>query len=229
MVPLKIIGKNVLYNKLSFMENLFSITIGRQLGSGGKQIGEKLAQQLGISFYDKELIDIASGESGVGKTFFEQADETTSHSIFGGDLFGWPSTIGSGHYPNSFLSNETLFTIQSNVIRQLAEKRSCLFVGRCADYILTGKTNCLTIFICADMDDRVKRVMRIKDLSESKCRDFIVKTDKRRSSYYNYFSGKTWGSAESYHLCINSSKLGIDATIAFLKLYIEDWLSKIKS
>ena len=208
------------------MENLFSITIGRQLGSGGKQIGEKLAQQLGISFYDKELIDIASRESGVGKTFFEQVDEITSHSILGG-LFGWPA-IGDGLYPNSFLSNEALFTIQGDIVRQLAEKQSCLFVGRCADYILAGKNNCLTIFICADMCDRIKRISEIKNLSESKCRDFIVKTDKRRSSYYNYFSGKTWGSAESYHLCINSSRLGIDSTVAFLKSFIEDWLSNIK-
>ena len=130
------------------MSEHYVINLGRQLGSGGKEIGEKLAQQLGIAFYDKELINLASEESGLCREFFEKADEKASQSILGG-LFGsrFPF-ITEGAYPyNSYLSNDSLFKIQSDVIRHLAEKQSCLFVGRCADYILRDHPMCQRIRI----------------------------------------------------------------------------------
>jgi cytidylate kinase len=198
------------------MDEKFSITIGRQLGSGGRVIGEKLASQLGISFYDKELIQIASQESGLGKEFFEKVDEKTSHSIFSG-LFGYTNDI----YSNNYLSNETLFKIQSDVIRELAEQQSCIFVGRCADYVLKDNSRCLNLFITADMNDRVKRIAEIQKMPENKAKDYIEKMDKKRASYYNYFSNKVWGSAESYHLCINSSVLGIDETVTYISRFAE--------
>jgi len=202
------------------MDEKFSISIGRQLGSGGRVIGEKLASQLGISFYDKELIQIASQESGLGKEFFEQVDEKTSHSIFSG-LFGLHSAYTNDIYSNSYLSNETLFKIQSDVIRELSEKQSCIFVGRCADYVLKDNPRCLNLFITADMDDRVKRIAEIQKMTGKKAKDYIEKMDKKRASYYNYFSNKVWGAAGSYHLCINSSVLGIDATVTFIRQFAE--------
>jgi len=202
------------------MDEKYVVNIGRQLGSGGRAIGEELASRLGISFYDKELIQIASKESGLGKEFFERADEKASHSIFGG-LLDLRSATYDAMYSTNYLSNETLFQIQSDVIRGLAEQTSCIFIGRCADYVLKDYPRCLNVFITADMNDRVKRVAEIQQIPENKAKDFIEKMDKKRAGYYNYYSNKVWGAAESYHLCINSSVLGIDETIIFIHQFIE--------
>ena len=205
------------------MNDKFVINIGRQLGSGGKQIGEKLASQFGIDFYDKELINLASKESGLGKEFFENADEKKSHSIIGG-LLGLRTNINNEVYVNNYLSNETFFKIQSDIIRELAEEKSCVFVGRCADYILRNHPRCINVFITADTKDRSKRVALDKKLTLEKAHEVIEKTDKKRSEYYNYFSNKTWGVAESYHLCINSSVLGIDETVDFISQFVKQRL-----
>jgi cytidylate kinase len=205
------------------MNEKFVINIGRQLGSGGRAIGEKLAAEFGISFYDKELIQIASKESGLGKEFFEKADEKESHSFFGG-LLGLRANVNSEIYGNNYLCNETFFKIQSDVIRELAEKESCVFVGRCADYILRNNPRIINVFITANTDDRVKRIAQSHELSLEKAQLLILKTDKKRAEYYNFYSNKVWGAAESYHLCINSSVLGIDETVAFIRRFIEQKL-----
>jgi cytidylate kinase len=198
------------------MKENYIITIGRQLGSGGREIGQKLSVRLGISFYDKELIRIASQESGLKEDVFERADEKKRFSLFGG-LLSFRGTEASEIYLSYYLTNETLFKIQSDVIRSLAEQKSCIFVGRCADYVLKENPRCLNLFISADMDDRIKRIAEIQNLPEDKARNYIEKMDRNRTRYYNYFSGKTWGAAESYHLCINSSVLGIDETVNFIR------------
>ncbi len=202
------------------MKENFVITIGRQLGSGGLLIGEKLASMMNISFYDKELINIASKESGLGKEFFEKFDEKDSHSFFGGFL-SLRGILSDDMYSNNYLNNETLFTIQSDIIRNLAEEKSCVFIGRCADYVLKDHPRCLNIFISADMEDKIKRVSEMHNLPENKAKDFIEKMDKKRASYYNYYSNKMWGVAESYDLCINSSILGIDETVEFIRHFAE--------
>jgi len=202
------------------MTDRYIITIGRQLGSGGREIGQKLSARLGISFYDKELIRIASQESGIRENHFEEADEKKTHSLFGGllDLRGF---LTDEVYANYYLSNEMLFKIQSDVIRKLAGLNSCLFVGRCADYILKDHPRCLSVFISADMRDRIRRVARIQEITENKAEDCIGKLDKKRADYYEYFSGKVWGAASSYDLCVNSSVLGIEETIKFIQSYAE--------
>lgn len=200
------------------MNEKYVINIGRQLGSGGREIGVKLAKELGIAFYDKELIELASQESGLCKEFFEKADEKASQSLIGG-LFGtrFPFiTEGSMPYSNC-LSNDALFKIQSDVIRRLAEEHSCLFVGRCADYILRDNPRCVNVFISALMADRIQRIMTRRNISKDEAEELIEKMDKRRSTYYNYYSYNTWGAAATYHLCIDSSVLGIDGTTAFIK------------
>ena len=202
------------------MEKEFVITIGRQLGSGGRIIGEKLAAKLGIAFYDKELIQIASQESGLGKEFFEQADEKKLYNVFGG-LFGLRGTIAEEPFSTYYLNNETLFKIQSDVIRKLAEKESCLFVGRCADYILRDHPRCVNVFVSASKEARIERLMRIHNIPSEAAEELMEKADKKRSSYYNYYSYKTWGAAETYHLCIDSSVLGIDGTVQFIKEFVK--------
>jgi len=207
------------------MNEKFVINIGRQLGSGGRQIGEMLASQFQIAFYDKELINIASKESGLGKEFFEKADEKQSHSIIGG-LLGLRTYISNEVYVNNYLSNETFFKIQSDVIRELAEEKSCVFVGRCADYILRDHPRCVNLFITANTEDRVMRVAHDQSVTLEKAQEMIEKMDKKRAGYYNYFSNKVWGVAESYHLCINSSMLGIDDTVTFISQFVEHKLLK---
>ena len=123
------------------------------------------------------------------------------------------------------MCNETFFKIQSDVIRQLAKKESCVFVGRCADYILREDPRCINVFITANTDDRIKRIAQSHELSVEKAQTLIEKTDKKRAEYYNFYSNKVWGAAESYHLCINSSVLGIDETVAFIRRFIEQKLA----
>ena len=197
------------------------INIGRQFGSGGLSVGERLAKQLGFGFFDKELINIASKESGLAVEFFEQADEKRHFSFFGQLFRLGKSIIDTGELENNYLTNNTLFQIQSDVIRSLAEKQSCVFVGRCADYILRENPCCLNIFITANIEDRIARVAKRQNLSPETAKNILEKADKKRAAYYNFYTNKTWGAAESYHLCINTSVLGIDGTVGYILGLVE--------
>lgn len=200
----------------------YVINIGRQLGSGGREIGSLLAKKLNIGYYDKELIQIAAKESGLGKEIFERADEKGTYSLLGGLLVG--SSLDNFQNSN-YLYNESLFKIQSDVIKELATKESCLFVGRCADYVLRNNPRIVNVFITADMDCRINRVVRTYELtSEDKAKDFILKTDKKRANYYNYYTNKEWGVASSYHLCINSSVLGAEKTVGYIEAFAKEKL-----
>ena len=203
------------------MNGNYVVNIGRQLGSGGKEIGEKLAARLGIDFYDKELIKLASEESGLCKEFFEKADEKASQGIIGG-LFGmrFPFISDGAMHCTNCLSNDALFKIQSDVIRHLAASKSCLFVGRCADYILRDHPRCANIFISSSREDRIARLCSIHNISEEEAQGMMDKADKKRSEYYNYYSYKTWGAAATYHLCIDSSVLGVDGTVRFIEGFV---------
>lgn len=197
------------------------INIGRQFGSGGLLVGEKLAGQLGFGFFDKELINIASKESGLAAEFFEQADEK-HHQRFLGHFFRISKNIiDSSDLENNYITSNTLFKIQSDVIRSLAEKQPCVFVGRCADYILRENPHCFNIFITANLSDRIARVAKRLNLPAKAAKNVLEKLDKKRSAYYNFYTNKTWGAAESYHLCVNTSVLGIDETAAFIKSIID--------
>ena len=199
----------------------YVINLGRQLGSGGKEIAVKLAAELGINCYDKELLTLAAQESGLCQEFFEKADEHTTKNIIGG-IFGTRFPFYSdGVAPiGNCLSNESLFKIQSDVIHHIAEKESALFVGRCADYVLRDHPRCVNLFISAPEEIRCERVMKTNNVSKEVALEMIDKGDRKRAAYYNYFSYKTWGAAASYHLCIDSSVLGIDGTAEFLKEFV---------
>ena len=199
----------------------FVINVGRQLGSGGREVSAELAKRLDISYFDKELLNVASEESGLCKEFFEKADEKASQPLTGG-LFGlrFPFSGNSTVNTMNYLSNDALFQIQSDAIRKLADEKSCLFIGRCADYVLRDNPRCVNIFISASLPFRIERIARLDGISAAKAEEKINHVEKRRAEYYNYYSNKRWGAAESYHLCIDSSVLGIAKTTDFIEQFI---------
>ncbi len=203
------------------MNTHYVINLGRQLGSGGKEIGERIANDFHIAFYDKELLQLASQESGLCPECFERADERTSKGLLGG-LFGtrFPFVTEGALPSDSYLSNDTLFQIQSDVIRHLAEQQSCLFVGRCADYILRDHPRCCNIFITASSEARVERLTQSLHITAEEALARMEKADKRRAAYYHYYSYRTWGAAATYHLCVDSSALGIEGTVRFVEEFV---------
>lgn len=194
------------------------INIGRQLGSGGRKVGQLLAQDLQLAYFDKELVQLAAQESGLGREFFEQADEKKRLNFFGSFWAGFSSILtDSAAAGSSLLQNDALFQIQSDVIRRQAEQQPCVFIGRCADYVLRDNPSCLNVFLTANMPDRVQRVMEGDQLSAEKAREVIDRIDRKRSAYYGYYSNKVWGAAASYHLCLNTSVLGLEGTVEYIK------------
>jgi hypothetical protein len=200
--------------------SLFSICIGRQLGSGGREIGSKLANDFGCEYFDREILNLAAKGIGFSPSVFVERDE--SASFMRGVLRCIPF-IHNSLYRNSF-SQESLFEFQCNAISKAAEKGSCLFVGRCADYILRNRKRVISIFISANMDDRLVRVCKQHGITRSEARRKIEKADEKRAAYYNYYTDKTWGEAASYDLCINSSILGIEKTIEHIRTFVQDEL-----
>lgn len=195
------------------------ITISRQYGSNGRHIGMALAKELGFAFYDKELIKLAATQNGISEKMFEEADEMPSNSFLYSLSMG-SRNIGMGFNYMDCLSNDKLFLMQSQVIRQLAEQGSCVIVGRCADYILRDCENCINVFFHASADFRIAHVMEDLDISEEAAKDMIRKMGKKRASYYNYYSDVEWGDASSYHVALDVSELSEQAAVKILKEYL---------
>jgi len=198
-------------------------TIGRQFGSGGRQVGKTLAQKLGIPFYDKELIAISARDSGLSEALFSNADEKATSSIFYSLVMGnYPMASGALGVTEMPL-NDQLFLIQSKTIKRLASEGSCVIVGRCADYILRDMDNVVNVFIHADLKNRVERAIRVYEVPENKSEDVCLKTDKQRANFYNYYSDRKWGMCRTYDLSLDSGMLGIEGCaeqiIMFEKLY----------
>ncbi len=194
----------------------YVINIGRQLGSGGRAVGQILAREFGFGYFDKELIQLASQQSGLNKEFFERADEKARFNFLGNFWAGFSSLISENLLNDNLLQNDSLFQIQSDVIRKLAAEQSCVFIGRCADYVLRDYPRCLNVFLTANTPDRVQRVMDSEQLTAEKAREVVERIDKKRAAYYSYYSGKTWGAAASYHLCLNTSVLGIEGAAEYI-------------
>ena len=197
------------------------ITIGRQYGSAGREIGYKVAKDLGIKLYDKEMLDRAAKESGLCQELFETHDEKpTSSFLYSLVMDTYSLGYTSGSYTDMPI-NHKVFLAQFDAIKKIADEGPCILVGRCADYALEEYDNLLSLFIHADLDARVRRIARIYDLTDAKARDLIIKTDKKRASYYNYYSNKKWGAAESYHIFLDSSLLGINGTAEAIKHLVD--------
>lgn len=203
------------------------ITIARQYGSGGREIGERVAELLGIPLYDKQLITDAAAKGSLNEEVIRGADESAANSLL------YTLAMGSNHYGTAMHFgykmplNDKLFILQSEVIKEYAQKGSCVVIGRCADYVLRDDNDVFRLFIYGDLEHRQERVQqRHPEYKSSQIIDVINKTDKRRASYYNFYTGNKWGKFDNYDMAINSSTLGIDGTVqvivASVKKLIED-------
>ncbi|MEF9918394.1 MAG: cytidylate kinase-like family protein [Eubacterium sp.] len=197
------------------------ITIARQFGSGGRNIGQKLAKALEIPFYDQELIDEGAKESGINREMVKDLEESPTNSLL--YSIASSSLFGTGHFsPTIDLPiTDRLFLAQSDIIRNFADKGSCVIVGRCANYVLRDAYDTIDVFIHRDFDERVNQVSKLYDLTMKKAEETVKKIDKKRSSYYSYYTDKRWGQAENYDLCLNSGLLGEDSTVEIIKAFID--------
>lgn len=182
------------------------LTIGRQFGSAGREIGYKVAEDFQIKLYDKEMLDRAAKESGICQELFESHDEKPTNS------FLYSLVMDNYSAYTDMPINHKVFLAQFDAIKKIADEGPCILVGRCSDYALEDYENVLRVFIHADIKDRVRRIARIYGLTDAKAKDMIIKKDKKRASYYNYYTNKRWSDAGSYDICINSSLLGIEGT-----------------
>lgn len=209
------------------MDDKIILTIGRQFGSGGREIGKRLAKELGIGYYDKELITMAAQESGLCEDVFNKADEHASKGFSYAFTMGYSSYMGGMLTPyHDILSNDGLFKIQSDSIRKLAARESCVIVGRCADYILRDNPNCISFFVHSSKESRIRLITERQGVTEEEAKTLMEKTDKSRAAYYNYYTNKTWGMASSYNFSIEVSALGLDETVAFMKSFVERKINK---
>lgn len=208
------------------MDNVV-ITIARQYGSGGKTIGEMLADRLGVHFYNKELMKLASEDSGISEALFVNADEKVKNTR----LFKIAQNVYSGELipPESddFTSTDNLFNYQAKIIRKLAEEESCVIVGRCADFVLKDYDNVLSVFVHAPHDFCMEQAAKKHSMNARELDRFIQKTDKHRAEYYKYHTGREWTDARNYDLCLDSSKLGfercVDEIIAYMKVRFPEY------
>ena len=202
------------------------ITIGRQSGSGGKEIGQKVAEKLGVKWYDKELLALAAKETGLCEELFQSHDEKPTKSflyslVMDSYSFGYTS---SGYMDMPI--NHKIFLAQFEAIKALADREPCVIVGRCADYALEDYPNRVSIFVTGDDKAKIKRLAERNNVTEAKAKEIMMKTDKERSSYYNYYSSKKWGDVRSYDLCVNSSVLGIEGTVDLIIYFANAKLKK---
>ena len=197
------------------------ITIGREFGSAGREIGYKVAEAFDIKLYDKEMLARAAKESGICEEIFETHDEKPTNSFLYSLVMDTYSMGYSGNTYTDMPINHKVFLAQFDAIKKIADEGPCILVGRCADYALESYPNVVSVFIHADLDARIRRIARIYDLTDAKAKDMILKTDKKRSSYYNYYTNKKWSDAESYELCLTSSELGIDGTAKAIIDYVQ--------
>lgn len=198
------------------------ITITRQYGSGGHDIGKSLAENLGIPFYDKELISLIAKQSGVAPEVFEHADEKAANSLL------YSLSVGLYNYGNGFSNsmgdlpiNDKLYILQHRIIKQKAENEYFVIVGRCADYILKDNPDVVKVFIYADLESRIKRAVERQDIEPARAKQAVVKADKNRANYYSFYSGQKWGQVDNYDLCINSTNLSTDQAVRLITNYLE--------
>lgn len=201
------------------MDKNIVISIGRQFGAGGRRVGQALAKELGIAYYDKELIMEAAKEFGFAPVFFEENDEKSA-SLSGNVLQWMESFVTNGFGSKNYLSQDTLFEMQSEVVRKVAEKHSCVIVGRCSDYVLRDYPNCVSVFLHSSDEDRIQRIRERSGLTVEEAIAKMRMEDKKRAAYYNFYSSKTWGESATYTLSIDVSSIGVEQTVQLIMFYL---------
>lgn len=202
------------------MEKKLVFTIGRQYGSGGREVGEKLAEQLGIRCYDKEILAKASQESGYCEEVFSNYDEQPVSALLFNVAIGNLNTFVGSQTPISMEA----FLAQYHTIESLAEADSCVFIGRCSDYVLRERSDVINVFIMADDESRIERISARNGISKEQAESVMKRTDKNRASYYSYYTEQRWGDAKNYDLCLDSGKIGVDGCVEI----ILDFAKKLK-
>ena len=199
----------------------YIVTIAREYGSGGRECGKKLAELTGYKFYDKDLITLAAQKSGMSTDALNSVDEKAASSLL------YTLALGSSIYNSGMGSvnlpiNDKLFVVQSQIIKDIANSgEGAIIVGRCADYVLSERDNVVKVYITSDFNTRVNTVMKRHDLTQSQARDLIIKTDKRRSNYYSYYTGEKWGKADKYDVVVSTARIGIDGAAGLIADYIK--------
>lgn len=202
------------------MTNNLIITIGRQFASGGREIGSKLAAELGIAFYDKELITEAAKASGIDANLFKNAEEQGNNSLIYSLAMGLYATNNRMINLADLSLNDQIYKVQSDMIKKVAQESDCVIVGRCADYILRDCPNCIKVFIHAAINHRMERASNVYHLSEEECyANAILKKDKKRANYYNYHADTKWGDVDAYHITLDSGAVGINSCVKLIKQY----------
>lgn len=203
------------------MNKKFVITIARGYGSGGRTIGKMLSEDLGIPYYDRELLRLASDDSGINEQLFAKADEKLKKSL----LFRVAKNIYKGELipPDSddFVSNDNLFNYQAKIIKELANTESCIIIGRCADFVLKDYDNVIKVFVHAPLKDCIKTLKDMTGKPEKEIEKQIYSIDKHRAEYYKYYTGRNWDDAKNYDLCLNSSQLGFEKCVEIVKSYMD--------
>ena len=199
----------------------YIVTIAREYGSGGRECGKKLAELTGYKFYDKDLITLAAQKSGMSTDALNSVDEKAASSLLYTLALG-SSIYNSGMGCVNLPINDKLFVVQSQIIKDIANSgEGAIIVGRCADYVLSERDNVVKVYITSDFDTRVNTVMKRHDLTQSQARDLIIKTDKRRSNYYSYYTGEKWGKADKYDVVVSTARIGIDGAAGLIADYIK--------
>lgn len=196
------------------------ITIGRQFGSGGRQVGKLLAEKLGVPFYDKELITMAAKDSGIGEEIMEEHDEKPVRALLFSMMAGMQMRGDAGGFYMDMPLGHKIFLAQFDAIRTIAHRGPCVIVGRCADYVLRDMPHAVRVFLYADIQRRIQRAISLYNVDPVKAEEIVRRNDKQRQSYYNYYATNTWGAVENYDLCLNTGILGIKGTVDLLTTYV---------
>ena len=197
------------------------ITIGRQFGSGGSEIGRQLATELGLGFYDKNILRMDSDESGIKESFYYMTDEKAGNKLLYKIIKGMTPEIGSPSLGSDLVSADNLFRFQSEVIRKLAAEEDCVFIGRCADYVLEGTEGLVRMFLYGDMDYRVRRITEKEYFDQKDVKKNIKRIDRERRAYYRYYTSQDWQDMENYDVMLNTAVLGTEGTVRAVKAYLK--------
>ena len=197
------------------------ITIGRQFGSGGREIGSRLAEELGVGFYDKNILRMNSNESGIKESYYYLADERPGSRLLYKIIKGLTPELGAPSFGSDLVSADNLFRFQSEVIRQLADGEDCVIIGRCADYVLEGRDGLVRVFLYADMDYRVKRITELGYYEDKDVKKNIKRIDRERRDYHRYYTGRDWENVENYDLMLNTARLGTEGAVRAIREYLK--------